>query len=1305
MGGDTVGCKEEILLSVSAKRVRGGRGGSYGMKGDRHGGVWSMIVLTLSLMGGCFDLDSTQNEAVGLAETIPGEGPRVIWETFPEGPGELPDAPFPNIAATRFDETSPTQRRLNISVVNVPTQFQRNIREQINFLDGFGTSAPIWVSFDQPIDLNTVYRNPHNAVVLMQLEDCERYPAGTVFPVDLGEGNYPTQLQTALRGEWHSILENDPYKRAQDILFNDEPDKNHDGQCDLVDEDLNMDGVCHFAGNRFDLENDGDLDYIDFYDLGTNTLIIRPVFPLDQQCEYGVFLTRNILGMNNYPIRSPFRYVNHTTQTEMLKKAVPHLQKLGIGVDDIAFAWAYNTGTITKLAEAIGQAPFGEGVFGYFEEEYPAEIVYLSDPQASEEFSGEGPSPYLMKSEPLAFLSGIIFTLWSSAAGSGEGKLSVSGGMTLAKLFEDYVDYVVWGAFRTPLLTSQPVDFPDLPSDEGVLLVDYRTGIDPRIGKAPQFGEENVPFFCSIPKARPELGIGPPFPVVLFGHGFASSRVKAWVVSGSFARFGIAVCGMDGPEHGPNDKIRIEEFLPFLCHSAKICGDEDVKALLDEMLRDSLSEVLGVEESESTTAELVETFLQEYDSEEVAGRWIRAFCGIGDIRPRDSESGNRLGKGLLRPFLFDFEKRCALSSSAMNTLMETMVATILENHDPERLEELIRRALDTAEDVALGFAKGLLIDQIVAFCPDVDKAREISLRTDITDLIAKLWSCPFFKDILTGDGRAKSTDLLGEVRSAGKFFDLTNIFHGWANQHQVILDYAQMVRMILGFTGTDSRGRPSALHGDFNEDGVVDLGGPFFVSGSSLGGIFANIVGATVPYITAAVPVSGGGIVTDIAIRTFQDPFWQVALGVALCSPCIGGRWDGDRYQIFQTFTDLTQDIYPDHYDPRKAALSHLEYISEGSRLPRGYALLKNLRNGDEEKVRINSEGEFRLAVATDVGDPLELTLLDAGGNIILQRQYASPVRGFGYERNTQEFRNLIFLAHHILDASFGVNYVNRYYDAEIPYHDATGFIRRTKRFDSINDDRGLFNVCTAGDDHVPISSCMYGRIYGAWDDAFNQELIRNGFLKGAAGPAFVNSSGKVCMRGAADCVTTFDNQGDVCPLDDEGDTTPCYPLVPWVPDPSIWNQAAGEPLAPPEGCSPVDPLNPEGSSLCTPFESHAPRLDGTIRVISEDPLAMPGPLEAFETGTRSDGGPVQSSAAFVFVDGIAGHHGLPLPDTKYVIPMPEGYPEIPSDVGTFLLNQIGYFFTTGKILFHPCLENDTCDEEFEDYIPARGRG
>jgi hypothetical protein len=109
---------------------------------------------------------------------------------------------------------------------------------------------------------------------------------------------------------------------------------------------------------------------------------------------------------------------------------------------------------------------------------------------------------------------------------------------------------------------------------------------------------------------------------------------------------------------------------------------------------------------------------------------------------------------------------------------------------------------------------------------------------------------------------------------------------------QGVVERIMMIRALKAFDGRSydwkGNGSPS-LAGDFDEDGVVDLGGPtasFYGWGESLGGLLSGIQGGVDANLTAVAPVSGGGALTDIGVRTFQ-PGVVEAVQMRLMSPLI----------------------------------------------------------------------------------------------------------------------------------------------------------------------------------------------------------------------------------------------------------------------------------------------------------------------------------------------------------------------------------------------------------------------------------
>ncbi|HBQ13900.1 MAG TPA: hypothetical protein DEF51_23125, partial [Myxococcales bacterium] len=65
--------------------------------------------------------------------------------------------PLPNDVATWPDPDSPTGRRINASLV-APSSMERRLRQEFDRLDGWGTFAPISVSFESPIDTDQLIR-------------------------------------------------------------------------------------------------------------------------------------------------------------------------------------------------------------------------------------------------------------------------------------------------------------------------------------------------------------------------------------------------------------------------------------------------------------------------------------------------------------------------------------------------------------------------------------------------------------------------------------------------------------------------------------------------------------------------------------------------------------------------------------------------------------------------------------------------------------------------------------------------------------------------------------------------------------------------------------------------------------------------------------------------------------------------------------------------------------------------------------------------------------------------------------------
>ena len=87
-----------------------------------------------------------------------------------------------------------------------------------------------------------------------------------------------------------------------------------------------------------------------------------------------------------------------------------------------------------------------------------------------------------------------------------------------------------------------------------------------------------------------------------------------------------------------------------------------------------------------------------------------------------------------------------------------------------------------------------------------------------------------------------------------------------------------MVRILRTFDGStrwtfdqNQDGSPD-LAGDFDGDGTVDVAASarLHALGGSLGGMMASLIGALEPQIETIIPISGGGGLADLGIRSQQ---------------------------------------------------------------------------------------------------------------------------------------------------------------------------------------------------------------------------------------------------------------------------------------------------------------------------------------------------------------------------------------------------------------------------------------------------
>jgi hypothetical protein len=874
----------------------------------------------------------------GLGARVETGGPSVVWDVAAV---PLPEIPLPNDAATRLDPTSATGRRLNISL-DAPTETERQVRAHFNEMDGFGTYAPITVRFDAPLDLDVLaaahrdnwdFRD--DAVFVLNVDpDCARF--GEEVALEMGHGQFPLTLMDraartpdplapggftlAHRGVYFAF---DDHADSNNLLFEDRwEDLDDDGTLD-PGEDLDQDGrldVPNFQDPRACL---GDIPgtvahdrcvadhLLSWYERETDTLILRPLWPLEQRCTYAVVLTDRLVGVDGRAVQSPFPVIHPVEQASDLAPLGQLLGRYGLDLGRVAFAWTFTTGSMTADLEALRAGLYGAGPFARLAEEFPVTDLHPWTRGELADASGVALAPADADEVLLsgACAGSALTWLWGQALGewapnmcSIEADLSAMGGL-------------FGGTFSAPDL---------LVDRDGVATAAYPANadevwdIDPVTG-AGTWGSAEVTFWCALPIEK-DTGCAPgnptgepfcaPFPTLIYSHGYGGSRAEITLHMGRHTAMGYALCGLDDYGHG----------------------------------------------------------LQ---------RW--------------------------------------------------------------------------SQDPAAAFA-------LAAAAPEF-------VRLGVPELPALLTR-----------GRDRDLDNDG-LADPGADQWTSDLFHTRDMVRQHAIELSQFVRILRSFDGI-RRASDGSVLGDLDGDGRPELGGPSNTLGAwgiSLGGIVTGVAAGSEPSLDAVSPNAGGGGLVDISARSTQagvpeavilpilgpllgaclptdDHDRPVALGAAASDDC----WDGEGVfagpylggQLRLAFLVQNNAQLETH------EVARVEGVAPGDRLR-----LENLANGQVAERAVSERGWTRVAVAADaldpierrpliglfgdavgvgtpqdntaVGDPLRLTVLDAGGNtravvdtfaeeVVFQgTRYpkGSPLvalqDGLGYARNTPELRRFLGFAQH----------------------------------------------------------------------------------------------------------------------------------------------------------------------------------------------------------------------------------------------------------------------------------------------------
>jgi hypothetical protein len=296
--------------------------------------------------------------------------------------------------------------------------------------------------------------------------------------------------------------------------------------------------------------------------------------------------------------------------------------------------------------------------------------------------------------------------------------------------------------------------------------------------------------------------------------------------------------------------------------------------------------------------------------------------------------------------------------------------------------------------------------------------------------------------------RAFDQNFDGVSDSGADYWDFY-LFHTRDNVRQTALDYMQLVRIIRSFDGTrrstfdlNGDGTPD-LAGDFDGDGEIDLGlgSEISMSGGSLGGIMAMLMGSIEPEISAVASLVGGGGLGTVARRSINRSVRRAIL-LRTFGPVFVGTSDGAGATRVET-------IIPDiNESPSTLHLNTVEGVEPGDTM-----VVANLATGEFGCGHVNAAGQVRAPVASDLNDPIEIrfyrgdvqtdthceidpahtpyAVVDTFEEQVLfhqqVREAGDPLEamaeGLGHSRATPDFRRFVGLGQLVMSRADPANY------------------------------------------------------------------------------------------------------------------------------------------------------------------------------------------------------------------------------------------------------------------------------------------
>jgi hypothetical protein len=365
---------------------------------------------------------------------------------------------------------------------------------------------------------------------------------------------------------------------------------------------------------------------VPFYEMQSSTLTIRTLLPLRERNEYAVVLTNRLVDEEGRAVESPFPWVHHVDQTASVRRLGDILASPAEGVDfgglapeDIQFAWTFTTQTVTGEMHDVREGLYGRGPLASLSEEFPPDLI-VDRAHGCQGGGDECTLPdnlytiYAHETDEWPGLIDLIEEYADDAFGLDPDEYE-----PLSSTY-DYAEYMVHTRFYSPNFLDNDGVSEDLDGDGHLderaedlnqngqldpgedIDVDGHLDVDEDVNDNHVLdGEEGsfdfniaegrfphdshmVTALITIPRADPERGIVPPFPVVFYGHGYTSSRIEALGFAGSLAKFGFATIGVECVHHGIEMDLALTELVRGTLSANNLEGLAD--AIISDRARD-----------------------------------------------------------------------------------------------------------------------------------------------------------------------------------------------------------------------------------------------------------------------------------------------------------------------------------------------------------------------------------------------------------------------------------------------------------------------------------------------------------------------------------------------------------------------------------------------------------------------------------------------------------------------------------------------------------------------------------------------